>query len=196
MRWTHILVGATAIWIGLVLTSRAYDALATEPETPPFPTPPSIAAIRDLSELVLLEIEAIEVVTTSVEGRVGGTTVIASVQGIVTLGVDLDQACFVEVDQERQHLVLALPPPMIRRVAIDPVTSRALHTRRDGLWQIAVGSAHENRAFAQALVIGQQRLENAASRSDLTARAKRHAEAVLQRFASEIEWTLEVRWEE
>lgn len=84
----------------------------------------------------------------------------------------------------------------VRRVAIDPVNSRALHKQRDGLWQIAVGSAHEERAFAQALVIGQQWLDNAVSRSDLTERAKRHAEAVLQRFASEIEWTLDVRWRE
>ena len=195
MRWTQILAGATAIWIGLVLTSRAYDALATEPETPPFRTPPNIEAIRELSDLTVLEVEATEVVTASVEGRVGSTTVIGLVHGIVTLGVDLDQAHFVEVDQERRHLVLALPPPTVRRVAIDPVTSRSLHTQRDGLWQIAVGSAHEDRAFAEALVIGQQRLDNAASRSDLTERARHHAEAVLQRFAAEIEWTLEVRWE-
>lgn len=196
MRWTHILAGAATLWIGLVLTSRAYEALATEPETPPPPTPPNIERIRELAEMVVLEVEASEVVTASVEGRVGGTTVVALVHGIVTLGVDLDRARFVEVNQERRHLVLALPPPTVRRVAIDPVTSRPLHTQRDGLWQIAAGSAHEDRAFAQALVIGQQRLENAASRSDLTVRARRHAEAVLQRFAVEIEWALKVNWEE
>ena len=134
MYWSRILSGTATLWIGLALTSRAYDVLATEPEPPPHPTPPSIEAIRELSELTVLEVEATEVATASVEGRVGGTTVVALVHGIVTLGVDLDQARLVEVDQERQRLVLALPQPDVRRVAIDPVISRSLHTQRDGLW--------------------------------------------------------------
>lgn len=197
MRWKQTATGVALTCLGLMLCSKAYESLAhTPPENKPTSSrPPSIDAIRELAELTVLEIEVTDVVTASVTGQTGGTTIDMLVRGSVTLAVDLQQARFVKVDKDQQQIVLALPPPEVRRVTIDHQTSRVLNCQRSGLWRMTVGEALEDQAISAALVLGQQRLSNAASRDDLDQRARRHAEAVLQRFVTEITWTLEVRWE-
>lgn len=178
-----------------MLCGEAYQSLAHTPpvQQPTHSPPPSIDAIRDMSELTVLQIEVTDVVTTSVQGQTGSITVDMLIRGTVTLGIDLEQARFIEVDEEQQHIVLALPPPVVRRVAIDHQTSRVLSCQRNGLWRMAVGDALEDQAISSALVIGQQRLSYAASRADLNLRARGHAESVLGRFVTELGWTLDVR---
>lgn len=108
----------------------------------------------------------------------------------------LDQARYLEVDAEQRRLVLAMPQPEVRRVAIDPNASRTLRCDRSGLWQLAVGSAHEDTVVTDALTIGHDRLVFAATRDDIVNRARIQTEAVLRRFVSELGWTIEVAWGE
>jgi hypothetical protein len=180
-----------------MLCSEAYESLAHTPpdEKPTHSTPPSIDAIRAMSELTVTQVELTDVVSTSVHGQTGRITVDMLIRGTVTLGVDLEQARFIEVDKAQQNIVLALPPPEVRRVAIDHEASRVLNSQRGGLWRMTIGDALEDQAIRSALVIGQQRLSVATSRHDLNQRAGGHAEAVLGRFISEMGWTLDVRWQ-
>lgn len=195
MSWKRILVGAASLWLGLVISTEAYDALASTTEAEQPSTPPSIDAIRELAELTVLEVDAIEAVTSEIRGHTGGTTAIVLVHGTVSIGVDLEQARFVEVDQERRHVVLALPSPTLRRVSIDHQRSRVLSCQRDGLWGLAMGSAKEDQVIASALVRGQAHLEAIGSHDVYAVRARHHAEAVLAQFMHGLDWTVEVHWE-
>lgn len=195
-RITRIIAGAATIWLGFSLCGTACDALAaTAPPTQSNP-PPSIDRIRELAELTVLEVDASEIVRTHISGHTGGTSVVVLVHGTLTYAVSLDEARYLQVDQEQRRLVMALPQPKVRRVAIDPQRSRMLSCKRSGLWQVAVGPAHEDEAIALALAIGQNRLRDATSRDDLVERARFHAESVLGQFVSEMGWSLNVRWDE
>lgn len=195
MQWTRILAGVTVVWLGLMLCAEAYESLASVPQPEQSAGPPSITSIRELAELTLIEVQATEVVATEVSGYTGGTSAIIQVHGSVTLGIDLTEARYLEVDEARRQLVLALPLPDVRRVAIDPLASRVLRCERSGLWHLAIGPAHEDKAITDALAIGRERLLQAASGEDLAQRARRHATEVLNQFVTELGWTLEIRWD-
>lgn len=149
-----------------------------------------------MAELTVLEVEASEIVNTQIKGHVGGTSVVVLVQCNLSYGIDLDAARYRRVDQDERHLVLAMPQPAVRRVAIDPQTSQMLSCERTGLWQVAVGPAREDQAFTAALAIGHDRLKQAGSQDNLVDRARHHAEVVLSRFVLDLGWTLDVRWVE
>ena len=194
-RITPILTGVASTWIGVLICIWAYDGLTSPGQTEQPITPPSLDAIRELSELTVLEIEATELVTTSLGGYTGSTSVVVLVKGTLTYGVDLDQARYLQTNQAQQHLVVTLPQPKVRDAVIHHHTSQVLRTERSGLWQLAIGPAREDEALMTALAIGHDRFMSAASRDDLVSRAKRHAEAVLAQFVSEMGWAIEIRWE-
>ena len=194
MRWKRILAAATSIWLGLMLCTWAYESMPSYPQPQHVSTPPDIQSIRELTELTVLAIQATEIVNAEASGYTGGISLVMLIRGTVTLGVDLKPARFVCVDQARKHLVLSLPQPWVRRVEIDPQETRVLSCARRGLWRLAVGAALEDRAFAEALVSGRDRLEFAALREDFTRQARDHAQAVIRRFVTELGWTLDIRW--
>jgi hypothetical protein len=193
-RTLQVLAGLAAVWLGINLCNSVHDALATAPDVERVISPPSIESIRELSELTVLQVRATEVITSEVSGTTGGTSVAVVVHGDVFLGVDLEQAEFVDIDKEQQHLALSLPTPKVRRAAIDHHTSQMIYTARHGLWRLAVGEAREDELIANAYRVGQQRLQEAAAQTDLTDRAKRHAESVLRRFIDGTGWALTIRW--
>ena len=188
--------GMTALLLGVVLCSEAYDSLATHAQSDQTTSPPSIESVRQLTDLAILEITATEVATSSVNGHAGSTTATVLICGTITLTVDLGQTEFTEVDEDRQHLVLALPHPSVRRVEIDHRASRVLSCERSGLWNLAVGAAHEDRAISQAFLTGQQQLREQGDSDVFIQQARLHTLAVLSGFASELGWTVEVRWTE
>ena len=192
----RIAAGVVIIWLGLLMCSGAYKSLALPQDVESTVPPPSIESIRELADLVVLEVQASEVVSAEVRGHTGGTSVIVLVHGDVMLGIDLEQAHFTDVDEDSRHLVLALPAPTVRRVAIDHHASRTIHSGRDGLWRLAIGPAKEEQAIANAFMLGTQRLKEVAVGEDLTRRAKQHAGVVLGGFTDETGWTLEIRWDE
>ena len=193
---SQILAGAMLIWLGMSLYGAAYDVLTATATTEQPINPPNINSIREMSELTVLEIEATEIVSTSFRGYTGGTSIVMLVNGTLTYGVDLDQARYLQTDPEERHLLLVLPQPRARQVATNPGRCRVLNCERKGLWQLAIGEAREDDALMSAMANGHDRITVAASREDLISRARRHAEAVLVRFVSELGWTLEVRWDE
>lgn len=193
-RTLQVLTGLTFIWVGLNLCNSVHNALAVTPDVEHTINPPSIESIRELSELTVLQVRATEVITTESRGRTGSTSVAVLIHGDVFLGVDLEQAEFVDVDKEQQHLVLSLPAPGVHRAAIDHQASQMIYTQRKGLWRMALGPALEDELIANAYKVGEQRLREAAAQADLTDRAKRHAESVLRRFIDGTGWTLTIRW--
>jgi hypothetical protein len=189
-----VLTGLACVWLGINLCSSAYEALATTPVVEQIDSPPSIESIRKLSELTVLQVRATEIVTNEIKGQTGGTSVAVLVTGDVFLGVDLEQAKFVQVDKDQRHLVLSLPVPAVRRAAIDHQASQMIYSQRQGLWRMALGPALEDELIAKAFTVGEQRLQEAAVQADLTDRAKRHAESVLRRFIEGTGWVLTIRW--
>lgn len=189
-----MLTGLACIWLGINLCGSAYEALATTPDVEHTVSALSIESIRELSELTVLQVRVTEVVTNEIMGLTGGTSVAVLVHGDVFLGVDLEQAELVEIDQDQQHIVLFLPVPEVRRAAIDHLTSQKIYSERHGLWRMAIGPASEDELIANAYKIGEQRLQDAAKRADLAGRAKRHAESVLRRFIDGTGWTLTISW--
>ena len=189
-----MLAGLTFIWLGINLCSSVHNALVDTPDVEHAVSPPSIEAIRELSELTVLQVRATEVITNKARGQTGSTSVAVLIHGDVFLGVDLEQAEFVEVDREQQHLTLSLPTPGVRRAAIDHQASQMIYSHRKGLWRMALGPAMEDELIANAYKVGQQRLQEAAAQADLTDRAKQHAESVLRRFIDATGWTLTIRW--
>lgn len=195
-RTLQVLTGLTCIWLGINLCVGAFKALATTPDVKHTVSQPSIESIRELSELTVLQVRATEVVTNEIKGQTGGTSVAVLVTGDVFLGVDLEQAKFVEVYKDQQHLVLSLPVPGVRRAAIDHQASHVIYSQRQGLWRMTLGPALEDELIAKAFMRGEQRLQDAAARAGLIHRAKQHAESVIGRFADETGWVLAVRWDE
>jgi len=193
-RTLQVLAGLISIWFGIKLCNSVHDALATTPDVERVINPPSIESIRELSELTVLRVQATEVITNEARGQTGSTSVVVLIHGDVFLGVDLEQAEFVEVDKEQQHLVLFLPAPGVRRAAIDHQASQMIYSHRKGLWRMALGPAMEDELIANAYEAGQLRLQEAAAQADLTDRAKRHAESVLRRFIDGSDWRLTIRW--
>lgn len=195
MQWSRTLAGATSVLLGLLLCGEAYDSLALKDYQEQAGTQIILDGIRELAELVVLEVQLTEAVTATVSGRTGSTTAVVVITGSVTLAVDLELARIVEPDRERQNLVLALPQPTVRSVAIDHEASRVASCQRSGLWELAVGEAHEDRVIADAFAAGQRRLEAAGREERFAQRARHHTEAVIERFARDAGWTVEVRWE-
>ena len=196
MYWSRILAGAATIWLGLLLCSSAYESQADDTPAEPPRTPLSIDVIRELADLTVLEINATEVVTSTVSGHTGNTSAVVVVTGSITLAVDLEQARIVMADQDRQHFIVALPPPKVQRVAIDHDASRVVSCQRSGLWELAIGQAHEDRVISDAFATGQYRLEAAGREQRFSRRARVHTDAVIQRFARDVGWIIEVQWEE
>lgn len=193
-RTLQVLAGLIFIWFGINLCNSVHDALASTPDVERVISPPSIESIRELSELTVLQVRATEVITNEARGQTGSTSVAVLIHGDVFLGVDLEQAEFVEVDKEQQHLLLSLPAPGIRRAAIDHQASQMIYSHRKGLWRMALGPAMEDELIANTYKVGQQRLQEAAAHADLTDRAKRHAESVLRRFIDGTGWALTIQW--
>ena len=191
----RVFTGAAAIWIGLLFCGEAYESLSVPEQPERRDGPPHIQAVRELADLTVLEVEVSDIATGTVNGRTGGTTAVMLIRGTAAIGVDLEQAYFASVDEEQQHVVLALSHPEVRQIALNPQTSRMLSSERTGLWQIAPGEALEGRAITQALAHGEHRLMEVASDESLHNRARLHAESVLCRFLREMGWTMEVRWE-
>lgn len=194
MRCKRIVAGASILWLGLILCGEAYESLASQHPSEQAQGPPSIDAIRKLAELSVLEVDATKMVATEIKGHAGGISAIVLVRATVTIGVDLEQAEFVDVDKEQQHLVLSLPVPGVHRAAIDHEASQMIYSQRKGLWRMALGPALEDELIANAYKVGEQRLKEAASQADPIDRAKRHAKSVLRRFIDGTGWTLTISW--
>lgn len=195
-RTTQALAGITSICLGLMLCGRAYDTLGVVEPPERSDSPPKIETIRSISELSVLEVDASEIVTAQVKGYTGGTYVVVLVTGTLAYGIDLEQARYLQADEQQRHLVITLPKPRVRQVRIDPARCQLLSCERSGLWQLAIGPAHEDEAFLLAMSLAHDQLIEAASRDDLSTQAQQQAVTVLRRFVSETGWTTAIRWTE
>ena len=187
--------GSLVLTLGLLLCSRSWAAL--KPSTTDRPAqPPSIASIRELAELAVLEIDVTDIVTGQAAGYTGSTTTTLLIAGTATLAIDMTDACFIQVDPQRRHAVLSLPPPTLQRIAIDPATTRPITTQRHGLWHLAPGHASEDEAVLEAMQQHRQRLEAAGLPAAAIKRAKEQTESIVARYSNDLGWTLMIDWQQ
>ena len=197
MHWGNLLAGTVLSVLGLLVCMNAFNSLSQARNAYHHHSPPSVEAFHELAELTVLDVEVNEIATGSIRGRAGSTTAIVLVTGTVTLGVDLEQAVVIEANETQKIIVLSLPPPIVRRVSIDHDASQVLSCERSGLWELAVGDAHEAQAVERAFAIGQERLRHTgASIKHTMMRARRQTESILTDFAAELNWMLDIHWQE
>lgn len=154
----------------------------------------SIERFAELSELLVVRMDVTDVVVTSLQGRTGGVQVVLLVKGDVSLGIDVTAAHFGEVDNANRSAVLTLPPPTSSRPRLDHTRTRVVLLRKEGLWQLSVGSKPYAAATNRAMADAQELVNSVGSTAEADRRARTHAGAVLEAFFRSINWKVEIRW--
>jgi Protein of unknown function (DUF4230) len=156
---------------------------------------PTIEQLEPLSSLTVVKVDVADAIVTDLHGYTGGVKAVLVVHGSVTLGVDLSEAKFESVDTIKRRAVLRLPRPQVQSVSLDLRRTKLVGFWSFGLWTAVPGgeeadTATVNQAYAEA----QARVAQAAQDERILDRARRQAEAVLEKFFASIGWRLEIRW--
>lgn len=155
---------------------------------------PTLDRIRELSELVTLQVDVADVQQTRIDGHVGGICAILVVKGDAQVGVDLSAARLEKVDATARTAVLVLPEPSVSRPRLDHDRSHLFAVRQDGLWAITPGDGLYDRVTDRAWTEAQRTVARTAAEAKILERARRHAEQVLRTWSTAAGWDLTVRW--
>jgi len=179
--------------IGLTTVILYHQWRPERVETPP---PLTIDQIRLLQQLVTAKLVVTELVTTTSAGHTGSMVVVVAAKGELVLGVDLQDAELVNVNQASRQATLVLPAPRLLDVHVDHGHSRVLMISSHGLWQLLpADSAIDARLIDRAYAAAEQQLQTLQVPADALQRARRQAETVLQAFVGRLGWTLKFRWQ-
>jgi hypothetical protein len=157
-------------------------------------TGPSIERLLELSQLLTLRIDVVDVLVSRVDGITGGVQLAMLVKGDVALGIDLSQARFEHVDNANCTAVLILPAPQPSCARVDHDRSRLFALTFDGLWAITPGTRDYLAVVDKAMAEAQDLVASAARNNDADERARRHAEVLLGAFFHSIGWDVRIRW--
>jgi hypothetical protein len=177
--------------VGLfVLLVRAVDDFFAKPQS----RVPTIEQVQQLSELVTLKVDVADIQQTEIRGYVGGTKAAILVKGDVRLAVDLSQAKFQTISENRKMAVLVLPQPHVSSPRLDHARTRLFTVQDQGLWQIVPGDAAQTAVLNKAYREAQDVVRRAGQSPELVEQAKRQAEKVLTTFFEAMGWKVVVRW--
>lgn len=155
-----------------------------------------IEQVRQLGELVTLEVPVSDVQTSTLEGYTGGLSVVLLVRGSVLVSTNLDQARLEQVDPAGRTATLILPPPRTLRPRLDHERTQVYRSDRSGLWRWFPASGAESAAYDLAMRKAQGLLEEAARREELLARARQRTSDVLLPFFDALGWRVTLQWAE
>lgn len=155
---------------------------------------PTIEQVRELSALVTTSVDVADVRLTDLRGWTGGIKVALLVRGQYLIAIDLAQARFEAVDDERRTAVLMLPPPAATSPRLDHNRSRLFAVSPYGLWALVPSDAAQVTAVNRAMQEAQSSLATAARDLVHLERARRQAEAVLGCFFQSLGWHVTIRW--
>ena len=156
---------------------------------------PTIEEVRELSDLVLLEVPISDIHVSTLEGLTGGLTMAVAVRGDVQIAADLGRARFEAVDEAGKSVVLVIPKPTAQRPRVDHEKTRVLEIRRTGMWRVLGGGAGEDVLTERAFADAQRVLGAAANDPKLIAQACGRTERVMRGFFEALGWTVRVQWE-
>jgi hypothetical protein len=117
------------------------------------------------------------------------------VKGDVTLGVNLSDAVFEQVDRDNRRAVLHLPQPTVQSVRLDHERTKLLGVWESGLWTIVPGGEDADVAAVNRAMRDAQRIVAAAGQDlELIQRCQQQTEEVLRAFLKALGWEIEVGW--
>ncbi len=178
--------GAASAWLvwALLMTRAPVD-----------PAHAGITVEQLTEELLVLRLELSDVIVTRIDGYTGGAHAALLVKGDVSVGVDLAQAHFESIDENRRTATLVLPQPTASGSRVDHERSRIVALDETGLWKVLPGNRALPAVVNKAMAEAQAALTAAASANNLRERARRHSEAVLASFCSSLGWRIKVVWD-
>ncbi len=153
-----------------------------------------IEQVRQLGELVSLEVPVSDVQTSTLEGVTGSVGLVLLVRGSVLIGTDLDQASLEAIDAQERTAVLVLPAPRTTRPRLDHERTHIYRTDRTGLWRLFPTPGAEAALYDRAMKQAQRLLEDAAAQPDLMDRSRQRTRDVLSPFFAALGWRVELRW--
>lgn len=89
---------------------------------------------------------------------------------------------------------LVLTQPRVTSVRLDHGRSRIVTMGPYGLWVIVPSRSKDAEVINLAFMEAQQSMERAATDPELVAKARQHAREVLERFALDLSWQLDIQW--
>lgn len=155
-----------------------------------------IEKVRELAELVVLDVPISDVHVSKIEGTTGSIKMIVAVHGDVMITTDLEHANFDLIDSENRSAVLVLPRPTAQRPRVDHDKTRIVEIQRTGLWKLLLGDAGEASLTNRAMQSAQTVLIDAANKPELIERACGHTEMVMRNFFDAMGWTVVIQWDD
>ena len=160
--------------------------------------PPSIEAVRQLSELATVRVLLADVQSSRLEGVVGGAEADLLVRGELLVWVDLAQARFEGVDPVSKTAGVVLPQPRVSPPRIDHAKSRVVRVRQTGVWAVLPGDGAQAAVVTRAFREAERALAGGggsdADRAEYLSLARRRTEEVLASAFGPTGWSLSVRW--
>jgi len=173
----------------------AWALLMTRAPVDPAHAGITVEQLTEVSELLVLRLELSDVIVTRIDGYTGGAQAALLVKGDVYVGVDLAQAHFESIDENRRTATLVLPQPTASGSRVDHERSRIVALDETGLWKVLPGNRALPAVVNKAMAEAQGALTAAAGANKLRDRACRHSEAVLASFCSSLGWRIKVVWD-
>jgi len=145
-----------------------------------------VVEIHDLQELVSVDVSIADVLTADCEDYEGAWLV----EGDALISVDMGQAEFVEVDDERTSTVVRLPLPRVLHPRVNHEKTITYNFDSKRAWR----RVDEAKVRKQALPQAQRLIEVAAGNAQYIDKAKKNTEDMIKdmyRFAG---WSVEIQW--
>jgi hypothetical protein len=185
---TGLLIAGT-FWFTTSPSSRWFSPLRPmhKPDLAPL-----VQALRELAELSTMEVNLLVPVTTTLQGRLGSSSVALLAHATARLGVDLEHARItVTTSSSTNSVTISLPPAQLLGVTLDPDRTQVVAQQRSGLWCVTPGHARE----AELLLTAQQQA-TAAAHAAVTpahlATARARVEQLLHDAAGRLGWAVVV----
>ena len=157
---------------------------------------PTIEEVRELSDLVVLDVPISDVHVSTLDGLTGSMKMVVAVRGDVQIATDLGSARFEDRNEEEKIAIVVVSKPRVQRPRVDHERTRVVEISRSGMWRILGGGAGEDVLTELAFSDAQKVLGEAAKDPELIAMACGRTERVLRGFFESVGWTVRVQWED
>ena len=148
-------------------------------------------ALREVSELVLVERSFHQTIKRELDGYLGGQIVHVEAVGMQQLGLDLSRVRVVDIDPTRKHAVLKLPPVEVLHAGLDHEAT-SISAYETGLWPMSLAPSPAAGMIDDVLEEAAQQLHRNVTDPPLINVEARLTE-LLETVLNDPTWTVRVR---
>ena len=184
---------ATGVLAGMLFSSllKSPSGAALSVSTPAQPT---LESVQSLSSLVTTRVTVSDVQLTQLDGYTGGARAALLVRGDFTLGTDLSQARFTQVNNAAKTVVITLKRPSAGEPRVDLSRTRLISVTTTGLWEVVPDYGAKTVVADNAYRDAQALILRTSSEPIWRDQAMRQAESVIKAFVLSFGWAADVRW--